>query len=57
MLGYTAEQSQKVVSAYFTSKQILPFGFVEQYTCIRTPYGIIYSTCSRCITEKTVIYP
>ena len=24
---YTAVQSQKAVSAYFTSKQILPFGF------------------------------
>ena len=26
-------QSQKAVSAYFTSKQILPFGFAEHYTC------------------------
>ena len=26
---YTALQSQKTVSAYFTSKQILPFGFAE----------------------------
>ena len=26
----TAVQSQKAVSAYFTSKQILPFGFAEQ---------------------------
>ena len=25
-------QSQKAVSAYFTSKQILPFGFAEYYT-------------------------
>ena len=25
-------QSQKAVSAYFTSKQILPFGFAEQYS-------------------------
>ena len=25
-------QSRKVVSAYFTSKQILPFGFAEQNT-------------------------
>ena len=24
-------QSQKAVSDYFTSKQILPFGFAEQY--------------------------
>ena len=28
---YSTMQSQKAVSAYFTSKQILPFGFVEQY--------------------------
>ena len=27
----TAVQSQKAVSAYFTSKQILPFGFAEVY--------------------------
>ena len=25
-------QSQKAVSAYFTSKQILPFGFADQYS-------------------------
>ena len=28
---YAALQSQKAVSAYFTSKQILPSGFAEQY--------------------------
>ena len=28
---YTAVQSHKAVSAYFTSKQILPFRFAEQY--------------------------
>ena len=28
---YTAMQRQKAVSAYFTSKQILPFAFAEQY--------------------------
>ena len=28
---YYAVQSQKAVSAYFTSKQILPFDFSEQY--------------------------
>ena len=26
---YTAVQKQKVASAYFTSKQILPFSFTE----------------------------
>ena len=29
---YTAVQRQKAVSAYFTSKQILPSGFAEQYS-------------------------
>ena len=29
--AYTAVKSQKAVSAYFTSKQILPFGFAEQF--------------------------
>ena len=33
LLVYSAVQSQKAVSAYFTSKQILHFGFEEQY-CI-----------------------
>ena len=28
---YFAVQRQKAVSAYFTSKQILPFVFAEQY--------------------------
>ena len=32
LYGYTALQSQKTVSAYFTSKQILPLGFA-QYSC------------------------
>ena len=29
---YTAVQSQKALSAFFTSKQILPFGFEKQYS-------------------------
>ena len=29
---YTAVQSQKAVTAYFSSKQLLPFGFAEQYS-------------------------
>ena len=31
----TAVQSQKAVSAYFTSKQILPFGFRLDPICIQ----------------------
>ena len=30
-VGYTAVQSQNAISAYFTSKQIQPFGFAEQH--------------------------
>ena len=37
---YTAVQSQKAVSAYFTSKQILPFGFAERYYVRENP--VIY---------------
>ena len=37
----TAVQSQKAVSAYFTSEQILPFGFVVQF--IHIIYG--YNPC------------
>ena len=31
--SYAAVQSQNAVSAYFASKQILPFGFTERYVC------------------------
>ena len=31
---YTAVQSQKAVSAYFTSEQILTFGFAGQYSTL-----------------------
>ena len=31
VLHYSGVQSQKAVSGYFTSQQILPFGFAEQY--------------------------
>ena len=30
-LDYTAVQSQKAVTAYFSSKQLLPSGFADQY--------------------------
>ena len=32
--GNTARQSKKAASAYFTSKQILPFGFAERNTAM-----------------------
>ena len=31
---YSTAQSQRAVSAYFTSKQILPFAFAEQLFCL-----------------------
>ena len=31
---YTAVQSQKAVSAIFTSEHILPFGYAEQDSCV-----------------------
>ena len=31
VVGFSAMLSQKAVSAYFTSKQILPFGYEELY--------------------------
>ena len=34
-------QSQKAVSAYFASEQILPFGFVELYSCALAVKGLI----------------
>ena len=41
MKSYTAVQSHKAVSAYFTSKQILPFGFAQQYSdYINSPISI-----------------
>ena len=35
---YTAVQTQNAVSAYFTSKQILPFGFADQYSRLQPFY-------------------
>ena len=31
IVSYSAMQRQKAISAYFTSKQILPFGVARQY--------------------------
>ena len=33
----TAVQSQKAVTAYFSSKQLLPFSFAEQDTTLFAP--------------------
>ena len=46
---YTAVQGQRAVSAYFTSKQILPFSFAEQYRGLPICKGpisiIIFGLC------------
>ena len=38
-IQYTAVQSQKAVSAHFTSEQILPFDFAKQYTPVSLSMG------------------
>ena len=37
---HTVVQSQKAVSAYFSSKRILPFGFAEQNTAVKKQTAI-----------------
>ena len=44
--GYGIMQSQKAVSAYFTSKQILPFDFAEQYS------GVVVTSPRRRLTQE-----
>ena len=44
---YTAMQSQKAVSAYFTSKQILPFAFAVQYS-----QGVVLTLSPQVISFK-----
>ena len=45
-IHYTAVQSQKVVSAYFTSKQKPPFGFARQWhRSTSAPHVIRLYTC------------
>ena len=46
-------QSQKVVSAYFTSKQILPFGFAEQITTYLC-YNV--TVCAANLSYNAAIY-
>ena len=55
--SYATVQSLKAVSAYFTSKQILPFGFAEQYALVYviwhegTQYQLVHITCNTCGLE------
>ena len=41
-MAYSAVQSQNAVSAYFTIKQILPFGFAEQ-NCVLASKVLFFS--------------
>ena len=47
---HTAPQSQKAVSAYFSSKQILPFGFARHYrrASATTPNSLDYLDWREC---------
>ena len=46
---YTAMQSQKAVSAHFTSDHILPFGFAKQYIRQKLSNGSITTYKNQCI--------
>ena len=49
-------QSQNAVSAYFTSKQILPFGFAEQWMCaeqcVCTPFDGVYDSVETNVCDQ-----
>ena len=47
-----AVQSQKAVSAYFTSKQILPFGFAEQYLWPTILIRCAIGSCTSCTIDQ-----
>ena len=51
---YTVLQSQKAVSAYFTSEQILPFGFSEQSTDLYV-YISLYNVNAMCTARSYAI--
>ena len=56
---YTVVQSQNAASAYFKSKQMLPFGFAEQYNNIQIHQHMIclYSTNAWLDTYENAILP
>ena len=48
-MGHCAVQRQKAVSAYFTSKQILPFAFVRQHLPgVRVGSDSVYPAVADC---------
>ena len=56
---YTVVQSQKAVSAHFTSKQMLPFGFAERYKCCYTCHSnvrkqLYYSVSKFFVTMNSI---
>ena len=53
---FSAVQSQKAVSDYFTSKQILPFGFAEQY-CRVLMQRRDKRDAGQCALKEYVLYP
>ena len=46
-ISYSAVPSQTAVSAYFTSEQILPFGFAKQYSDPFRQIAEVHSITSR----------
>ena len=61
--SYAAVQSQKAVSAWFTCKQILPFGFAKQYgpnlftiarNYISKAVQVLLTVCCVCLCFKRV---
>ena len=48
-LRYRAVQRQKAVTAYFTSKQLLPFGFAKPYINAILMISPSDTTASRCL--------
>ena len=60
---YSVVKSQKAVSAYLTSKLILPFGFARQYTSEQSHSFInarvfvnTRRKCAACAYKRTVVF-
>ena len=54
---HTAVQSQKAASAYFTIKQILHFGYAEQYIVLRNLKGINEYLLALHSVLQSLLYP
>ena len=52
----TAVQSKKAVSAYFTSEQILPFGFARFYSSVLAVMAIMLKASFRAHWRRYIIH-